>query len=123
MRKIFASCLFCIASVGYAQHQGSERPMNQDSSSMAVQAPSYMKILETMRSVHSQVLVDMMALQQVCLPGPDGWIHVYGDGKTGAAQSRGCMDDLHLQCTYNPRKGQYYVTKAVWGCNANHPNL
>ena len=117
MRKqlIFAVLLLS-SSISYAQ---------QDSTSISSQEiNTYEKKIEKKNNFSSKTFtVDMTQLQQVCIPGPDGWLHVYGDNKTGASRSNVCADDLHLQCTYNPSKGQYYVTKAVYGCNPNHPNL
>lgn len=124
MMQIVIACLLVVFSSGsQAQQKAPPGQMNQDSTYFGDKAQAYVQLIDKMRTVSSQVSVDMTPLQQVCLPGPDGWVHVYGDGKTGAAKSNACADDLHLQCTYNPTKGQYYVTKAVWGCNPNHPIL
>lgn len=44
-----------------------------------------------------------------CQPGPDGWLHTYGD-KTG------CQDDIHMRCTYSPLYKTTIVVQVVYGC-------
>lgn len=53
--------------------------------------------------------VNLTPLKGVCKPGPDGWIHTYGD-------KGGCFDDLHIQCSYDSNTKQYYIVQAVYGC-------
>lgn len=109
MKKII-SVITLVMSLGFIM-KGEAQQTNSQCDSTCIMTNSEMtKPVDKAKTTTSTPKnIDLTELKGNCQPGPDGWIHVYGD-KTG------CADDLHLQCSYSSVNNKYYISKAVYGC-------